>query len=198
MTEQTCFLTPMKFLLPLVAGLCLISCKPNSSGDSDDSNAGSKITPEEHAKLIKQKLDLERDLDLLIVEHSSDEGAEIEAAKDSLNEAYIQFRKVQAELPVLSPISKKIEEMQLRLRDARESGQSEQIELVNDEILKASEELNSLAGEQPEIKEAKIRIDDAIADLNQARRKLALEIPEARILLEALETLEKRLVEATQ
>ncbi|MGC6466352.1 MAG: hypothetical protein ACON38_06420 [Akkermansiaceae bacterium] len=188
----------MKFLLPLVAGLCLISCKPNSSGDSDDSNAGSKITPEEHAKLIKQKLDLERDLDLLIVEHSSDEGAEIEAAKDSLNEAYIQFRKVQAELPVLSPISKKIEEMQLRLRDARESGQSEQIELVNDEILKASEELNSLAGEQPEIKEAKIRIDDAIADLNQARRKLALEIPEARILLEALETLEKRLVEATQ
>lgn len=191
-------LSPMKSLLPLAFGLFLASCDSSRDDSSKDSEAPAKITAEEHANLIKQKLELERDLGRLIAAQGSDEGAAIEATKDRLNEAYMNLRKTQNDHPLLKPLMEKQRTMQLSLRQARENGDMEQVQLIQAEIIKISDELKKTGSEQPEIVEAQAQITRIKDELNQARRELALNLPDAKHLVEGLDTIEKQLMEATQ
>lgn len=181
----------------LVISMILVSCKSDETGTaSDDSEA--RISGEDHAKLIHQKLELEKDLGLIIADHNSDGVAEIEATKDRLNEAYLNLRKIQGEHPLLKPLTVKLSDWNFHLRRARKDGDTESEKAASSEILKINQQLRDLCKEQPEIIEAQKQIDLINEELHHVRREVARQIPEAKHLVEALDTIDKKLIEVTK
>lgn len=187
----------MKRLVLLALSLALASCKSDKSGDGAN-DFETRISAEDHANLIHQKLELEKDLGLIIADHNSEGVAEIEATKDRLNEAYINLRKVQSEHPLLKPLTVKLSEWNFHLRRARKAGDIESEKAASSEILKINQQLEDLCKEQPEIIEARKQIDLVNEELYRVRREMARQIPEAKHLVEALDTIEKKLIEVTQ
>ena len=195
--EQTCFPPHMKRFALIALSLALAACKSDKSGVAS-SDSKPRISAEDHAKLIHEKLELEKDLGLLVADHNSDGLAEIEAIKDRLNEGYISLRKVQSEHPILKPLTIELSDWDFRARKARKDGNSDSEKAASAEILKINQKLEELSKEQPEIIEARKQIDQINKELHKARREVAREIPGAQHLVEALDTIEKQLTEMTQ
>jgi len=187
----------MKRFAILALSLVIGGCKSDNSGESSP-DSKPRISADEHVKLIQQKLELEKKLELLVADHNSDGVAEIEATKDRLNEAYMNLRKVQSEHPLLKPLTIELSDWSFRAKKARKEGNTESEQAAAAETLKLNQKLEDLCQEQAEIIEARKEIDQITQDLHKTRREVAREIPKAQDLVEALDIIEKKLIEVTQ
>jgi len=187
----------MKPFALLALSLLVVGCKSDKS-EEPSRDTKPQISGEEHAQLIHQKLELEKDLGLLVADHHSDGIAEIEATKDRLNEAYLNLRKIQSEHPLLKPLTIELSDWNFRVKKARQERDTGSEQAATAEILRLNQKLEDLSKDQAEIMEARKQIDQLAEDLHKTRREIARTIPEAQHLVKSLDIIEKKLVEVTQ
>lgn len=195
--EQMCFLRGMKTLLLLGLSLAIISCKSEPSDANNAREKEARISGEDHTALIREKLDAEQELALILADSDVD-GEELEAAQKELTGAYVTLQSVQSDLPALRDLSEKITDHNSHLQRLRAGGNDSQIQLASAEIADLQQKLAALVKEQPEVREAQERVDRAHEKLAEARRGLARDLPEAKDLIDKIDALNRKLVEASR